>query len=106
MTREGICCKMRRMKYSVKGNFLVIRIPLASLPKKTKGRVVPLLSGHTPRQFECLNYILRGMTNRQIAGQMKITVRAVKWYVTGLLQTWRVNDRAALRERITTMLEK
>ncbi len=50
----------------------------------------------TPRQQEVLDLLLRGATNKQIAGRLGITERGVKYHVSLLLTYYAVGSRAEL----------
>ncbi len=58
----------------------------------------------TPRQVEVLERVLRGDGNKEIAGELGLSLRAVELHVTALLEKLRVQGRAALAGRILAAL--
>jgi|CXWL01.1.fsa_nt_gi DNA-binding NarL/FixJ family response regulator len=64
-------------------------------------------TGHsiTPRQKEILRLVARGLTNREIAGQLDISVRTVEVHRFNLMRRLRVRNVAQLiREALLTGL--
>jgi DNA-binding NarL/FixJ family response regulator len=53
----------------------------------------PPKSELTDRELQILNLIVKGMSNRQIAGALGITEATVKWHVNILLSRLNVSDR-------------
>lgn len=50
----------------------------------------------TPRQIEVLKLVVAGKCNKEIAGEMNLTVRTVKFHVSALLGKFHVADRLQL----------
>lgn len=57
----------------------------------------------TPREIAVLRLLARGLTNREIAAELKISETTAKWFVKNILQELGVNDRTAA---VTTALER
>ncbi len=47
----------------------------------------------TPREMEVLQFIVRGKSNKEIAGLLKVTEETVKYHVKGILSKLGVTDR-------------
>jgi AbrB family looped-hinge helix DNA binding protein len=56
---------------------------LSSHPAETKQMLVSPL---TPREMEILNYVARGLSNKQIATEMDISEQTIKNYLTSILR--------------------
>jgi len=54
----------------------------------------PLAQSLTPREEEILNCLGTGMSNRQIAGHLTVSINTVKWYVRQVYNKLGVNNRA------------
>lgn len=52
-----------------------------------------LVTHLTPRRFEVLEFVARGLTNREIAKVMGISTNTVKAHVTGVLETLDLTNR-------------
>lgn len=50
----------------------------------------------TPRQHEVLRYVIRGRTNKEIASELGVSERAIKYHVSRLLSAFDVHSRAEL----------
>jgi DNA-binding NarL/FixJ family response regulator len=57
----------------------------------------------TPREIEVLRLLARGLTNKEIAVELKVSGTTAKWFVKNILQKLGVNDRTAA---VTTALER
>jgi DNA-binding NarL/FixJ family response regulator len=69
------------------------------------GRRVPGPFGLTPKEIRVLRYLPRGMSNREIAGQLSVAEETVKSHVRSILRKLGASDRAraaaiAMREGI------
>jgi DNA-binding NarL/FixJ family response regulator len=68
-----------------------------------KAQAIPVMTneGHelTERKKQVLHAIMRGMTNKDIANELHITVRTVKFHVSGLLATSQTTNRHELVRR-------
>lgn len=58
----------------------------------------------TRRQHEVLRGVLQSLSNKEIAGQLNIGVRTVKFHVSALLARFGVADRMSLAQRTGEML--
>jgi len=56
------------------------------------------------RQYEVLRGVLQGLTNKEIASQLQIGVRTVKFHVSGLLAKFGVADRQALAKQTRELM--
>jgi DNA-binding CsgD family transcriptional regulator len=56
----------------------------------------------SPRQEEVLHSVLRRRANKEIASELDIAVRTVKYHVSVLLTKFGVNNRTELANRVTT----
>lgn len=84
-----------------RGNFVIeipviLRIPVLMDVVRRK---VPWLAGVnlTRKEREVLDGILAEMLNKEIAGQMNVQERTVKWHVANVLQKFQVRNRIELR---------
>jgi DNA-binding NarL/FixJ family response regulator len=57
----------------------------------------------TPREVEVLRLLARGLTNKEIAAELRISGTTATWFVKNILQKLGVNDRTAA---VTTALER
>jgi DNA-binding CsgD family transcriptional regulator len=56
------------------------------------------------RQYEVLRGVLQGLTNKEIASQLQIGVRTVKFHVSGLLAKFGVPDRLTLAKQTRELM--
>src|SRR5437667_7696016 len=61
-----------------------------------RNRVQQLLSLLTPREFEVMQLVIRGMLNKQIAGELGTAEKTVKVHRGRMMQKLRVNSVAEL----------
>jgi two-component system response regulator NreC len=61
--------------------------------QETDAEVLEIL---TPREREVLELIVRGLTNRQIAGRLHISIKTVETHRGNMMQKLDVHDRAGL----------
>jgi DNA-binding NarL/FixJ family response regulator len=47
----------------------------------------------SPREAQVMQLMAEGMTNRQIAGQLSVTVHAVKFHLASIYQKFGVHNR-------------
>ena len=67
-----------------------------SVGSSDKG-LVPVLAGRlTRKQYLVLQYIARGMTNKEIAAQLSISESGAKWHVKRLFERFGVSKRSQL----------
>ncbi len=52
-----------------------------------------VVEGLTPREQEILRYMIEGRSNKEIAGQLFVTVATVKWYITQIYRKLGVRSR-------------
>jgi DNA-binding CsgD family transcriptional regulator len=69
-----------------------------------KGRAVACPSSLSPRQTEILHSVLRNRANKEIASELNITVRTVKFHVSSLLSKFGVENRMELARRAVGVL--
>jgi two-component system, NarL family, nitrate/nitrite response regulator NarL len=72
---------------------------------KHKSQEVTLLDDLTPREREILELVASGKSNKEIGGQLELTEKTVKHYMTNILQKLQVRNRveaALLAQRIST----
>lgn len=62
----------------------------------------PLLSALTPRQKQVAKLVTNGLTNRQIAAELGITIATVKDHVHAILQRLDLPSRATLTAALNT----
>jgi two-component system, NarL family, response regulator len=80
---------------------------LAAFVKQAKALLdVQLLPGHsmTAREGQVLQFLLRGLTNREISSALDISERTVKFHVSNVLGKLQLQDRRGLRayEKLAT----
>jgi DNA-binding NarL/FixJ family response regulator len=63
----------------------------------------PIAAHLTPREIEVLRLLARGLTNKEIAAELKVSGTTATWFVKNILQKLAVNDRTAA---VTTALER
>jgi DNA-binding NarL/FixJ family response regulator len=83
------------------GNIWAPSEVLAAFVKQAKALLhVQLLPGHslTAREGQVLQFLLRGLTNREISGALEISERTVKFHVSNVLGKLQLQDRRGLRE--------
>lgn len=75
------------------------------LPPHLKSRLAnrPQTTSLSPRELSVLQFIAKGLSNREIATQLSITEGTVKTHVLGILTKLGVNDRTAA---VTTALQR
>jgi DNA-binding NarL/FixJ family response regulator len=65
----------------------------------TEGRSVSHPAALSPRQREILDAVVHHRTNKEIASQLSISVRTVKFHISALLAKFGVENRAALARK-------
>jgi DNA-binding CsgD family transcriptional regulator len=94
-------------------NFVVLVPAEASLSDQLLGRARELLKEGreiscqvplSPRQREILQSVVRSLSNKEIASDLNISVRTVKFHVSSLLEKFGVESRNALAQKATPML--
>ncbi|MGH7230023.1 MAG: LuxR C-terminal-related transcriptional regulator [Nitrospiraceae bacterium] len=73
--------------------------PLKALPQAKFTSPHPV----TPRQKEILRFVAQGLTNREIAGHLKISVRTVEVHRFNLMRRLRVRNVAQLLRQALVM---
>ncbi len=58
----------------------------------------------SPRQEEVLRAILQGLTNKEIASRLHVSVRTIKFHVSLLLEKFEVDSRWALMRKAADLL--
>ncbi|MGH9708713.1 MAG: helix-turn-helix domain-containing protein [Candidatus Acidiferrales bacterium] len=71
-----------------------------------QGRAVSNPASLSPRQREILDGIMNKLANKEIAGQLNISERTVKFHVSTLLTKFRVSTRSELARRAIGMLQQ
>ena len=64
-------------------------------PRRAAAEGLPAL---TPRQADVIARAARGMSNREIAGDLVVTVKTVEWHLANAFQKLGVRSRAELRD--------
>jgi DNA-binding CsgD family transcriptional regulator len=64
-----------------------------------EGRAFAIPVPLSPRQREILHAVIHNRTNKEIASELNITVRTVKFHVSSLLAKFDVQDRSELAQR-------
>jgi DNA-binding NarL/FixJ family response regulator len=78
----------------------VIRIPIMLQPITQEAADVPYL---TSRERQALDGILKGLCNKDIAREVGVGERTVKFYVSALLEKFRVRTRGELAAMFLTV---
>ncbi len=78
------------------------RRPLAAQGKRPAD-VTPRLEDLTPRELEVLRLVTRGLTNRQIAKELSISVSTVKKSIQRIISKLNVSDRTQAAVRAIEM---
>ena len=68
----------------------------AEADRQPNGETEPLtdlITALTPRRFEVLELVARGLTNREIANVLEISVNTVKAHLAGILETLELTNR-------------
>lgn len=73
----------------LKGREYILRCDILTLLRQTK-------SDLTPREQEVLRQVQLGLGNKEIAWNLHISERTVKYHVTSLLRKFEVRDRIGL----------
>jgi DNA-binding NarL/FixJ family response regulator len=55
--------------------------------------LINLITSLTPRRFEVLELVARGLTNREIANVLEISANTVKAHLAGILETLELTNR-------------
>ncbi len=71
-----------------------------------QGRAVSNPASLSPRQREILDGIMNKLANKEIASQLNISERTVKFHVSSLLTKFRVSTRSELARRAIGMLQR
>ena len=71
-----------------------------------QGRAVSNPASLSPRQREILDGIISKLANKEIAGQLNISERTVKFHVSSLLTKFRVSTRSELARRAIGMMQR
>lgn len=71
-----------------------------------QGRAVSSPASLSPRQTEILDGIMNKLANKEIASQLNISERTVKFHVSSLLTKFRVSTRLELARRAIGMLQR
>jgi DNA-binding CsgD family transcriptional regulator len=69
-----------------------------------QGRAVAFPSNLSPRQREILHSVLRRRANKEIASELNITVRTVKFHISSLLSKFGVENRMELARKAAGVL--
>jgi DNA-binding CsgD family transcriptional regulator len=69
-----------------------------------EGRAVASPSCLSPRQKEILHSVIRNQANKEIASNLNITVRTVKFHISSLLSRFGVENRTELARRAAGFL--
>lgn len=66
---------------------------------RTQAETASEVENLTPRENEVLQYVMHGLTNKEIADRMGVTVAAVKWHLQHIYEKLHVHSRteAALK---------
>jgi len=71
-----------------------------------QGRAVCPPASLSPRQTEILLSVIRNRANKEIASNLNITVRTVKFHISSLLNKFGVNNRAELARQAAGLLKQ
>lgn len=71
-----------------------------------QGRAVSSPASLSPRQREILDGIMNKLANKEIASELNISERTVKFHVSSLLTKFRVSTRSELARRAIGMLQR
>ncbi len=63
------------------------------------GRAIPREVALTSRENEVLGWVLRSLSNKQIAARLNVAERTIKFHVSALLAKFKVSDRFGLIRR-------
>lgn len=64
--------------------------------EKRAGKIDVIAAAFTHREREVLDQVLRGLTNKEIAACLNITLRTVEFHMTSILRKGRVASRNQL----------
>lgn len=101
------------MRGTEPGDFMILVPAEADFAKRLAFRAKELLKDGrmanysvslTGRQKEILNLVVRNRANKEIANELNITVRTVKFHISTLLGKFQVDNRAELARRASGML--
>jgi len=82
----------------------VIAAIRANAPAPQLRRRRPRLAGLTVRERAVLDVVCKGMTNREIAGVLKLSEKTVKFHVSNVLAKMEVRSRAQLIANVAGVL--
>lgn len=82
---------------------LVERLMSRAADLLQQGRAVSCPASLSPRQREILDGVISSRANKEIAGQLNISERTVKFHVSALLSKFRVTTRTELARRAAGM---
>ncbi|BAQ11638.1 probable transcriptional regulator [Bacillus sp. OxB-1] len=89
------------MSLEIISRYLAQRLHEHCLLKNTeKGGKGGIENSLTPRESEVLRYVKKGYSNKQIAGQLFISVNTVKKHVQSLYDKFEVNNRTSLSFKV------
>lgn len=64
--------------------------------EKQDGQINVIAASFTHRERQVLEQVLRGLTNKEIAARLNITLRTVEFHMTSILRKGRVTSRSQL----------
>ena len=76
--------------------FLVFRIPLGEVVKLLPS---PMEYRLTPREEQVLRGIMRGLSDKQIADDMDLSIRTVKFHNSSLYKKMKVTGRSQILQK-------
>jgi DNA-binding NarL/FixJ family response regulator len=71
-------------------------VPVGPKPLPAEAQLSMTIDSLTPRQHDVLNCVRRGLSNREIAGELAIAIGTVKIHVATLLTSLKVSNRVQL----------
>lgn len=80
------------------GNELILHIPLDLLTRLLHPQVTYGLAHHfTKREHEVLKGLIRGLSNKEIANELNLSERTIKFHVSSLLTKTKTGSRFDLQ---------
>src|SRR5262249_7228845 len=90
-------------------DYVMMTVPVRSLVDPVVQRACELLDAGrairsdvslTSREHEVLGWVLRNLSNKQIAANLNVAERTIKFHVSALLAKFKVSDRFSLIRRV------